>query len=73
MPTRVVEDKDWTFVTLGARNTCALKEHGALWCWGHNDHGELGDGRAATNGHQPNLAKTTTGRGLCPVTPTRAV
>jgi alpha-tubulin suppressor-like RCC1 family protein len=28
----------------GAAHTCAVKKDGALWCWGLNEHGQLGDG-----------------------------
>lgn len=31
-------------VAAGGHHTCALKTNGALWCWGHNGSGELGDG-----------------------------
>lgn len=31
-------------VTLGGFHSCASKTDGTLWCWGHNSHGQLGDG-----------------------------
>ena len=39
----------WTRVDLASapysgKYTCALTDAGSLWCSGHNDHGELGDG-----------------------------
>ena len=34
-------------VTLGINFSCALKSDGSVWCWGVNDHGQLGDGQPA--------------------------
>jgi len=31
-------------VSTGASHTCAIMEYGALFCWGLNSHGQLGDG-----------------------------
>ena len=31
-------------VALGANHSCAKLETGAIWCWGKNDSGQLGDG-----------------------------
>lgn len=31
-------------LSAGARHTCARKDDGSIWCWGHNDRGQLGDG-----------------------------
>jgi alpha-tubulin suppressor-like RCC1 family protein len=31
-------------VTAGQAHTCARGTAGGLWCWGRNDHGQLGDG-----------------------------
>jgi alpha-tubulin suppressor-like RCC1 family protein len=36
-----------TQLTLGIDFTCALKNDGSVWCWGTNDHGQLGDGQPA--------------------------
>ena len=31
-------------VAAGDRHTCAVRPDGAVYCWGANDHGQLGDG-----------------------------
>ena len=31
-------------IAAGNLHTCARKTDGTLWCWGNNDHGQLGDG-----------------------------
>lgn len=31
-------------MTAGGAHTCILKSDGSAWCWGANDHGQLGDG-----------------------------
>jgi alpha-tubulin suppressor-like RCC1 family protein len=31
-------------VTVGMFHSCALKPNGRVYCWGHNDQGQLGDG-----------------------------
>ena len=37
-------------VSLGQYHSCARRTEGSLWCWGKNDHGQLGDG---TTGDKP--------------------
>jgi hypothetical protein len=31
--------------SLGTSHSCAVTTDGALWCWGANDHGQIGDGQ----------------------------
>ncbi len=35
---------DVVAIRSGGRHTCASKSDGTLWCWGHNESGQLGDG-----------------------------
>ncbi len=44
VPQKVLSDARWRAVTGGASHTCGLQEDGSLWCWGRNDHGQLGLG-----------------------------
>lgn len=39
--------KDAVQVAAGRYHTCALQRDGALFCWGSNEHGQLGDGNPA--------------------------
>jgi len=34
-------------VTANGESVCARKKDGTVWCWGMNEHGELGDGTSA--------------------------
>jgi alpha-tubulin suppressor-like RCC1 family protein len=34
----------WNHVAAGASHTCGIRFGNTLWCWGLNDHGQLGDG-----------------------------
>jgi alpha-tubulin suppressor-like RCC1 family protein len=39
-------------VTAGGQHACAIFTDGGVWCWGRNEHGELGD-ETTTNRTQP--------------------
>lgn len=45
-PLRVGKDNDWTKVSPGQGHVCGLRG-GALYCWGRNSWGELGQGDGA--------------------------
>jgi len=34
----------WVSVSAQQDNTCAIKTDGTLWCWGHNEFGQVGNG-----------------------------
>jgi hypothetical protein len=34
---------DWARVSMGGNHTCAIKTNGTLFCWGSNDHSQLGN------------------------------
>ncbi len=44
-PTPVMAGTTWSAVTCGGYHTCAITQaDGKLWCWGFNDHGQVGSG-----------------------------
>ena len=45
-PRRVRFEGNLKFIAAspGGSHTCAIDERDHTWCWGHNDHGQLGDG-----------------------------
>ncbi|MGE5183494.1 MAG: RCC1 domain-containing protein [Acidobacteriota bacterium] len=40
---------DATAIHSGVAHTCVLRAGGAVWCWGKNDDGQLGDGTSSNN------------------------
>jgi alpha-tubulin suppressor-like RCC1 family protein len=55
-PQRVGTGEDWGALAAGRGHTCAIRQ-GALYCWGQNTQGQLGDG-TTDNRHSPTLVGT---------------
>jgi len=36
--------KNWNSISAGDAFTCGIKTDNVLYCWGHDDHGQIGDG-----------------------------
>ena len=43
-PVAVSGIDDAAEISAGWNHTCALRNDGTIWCWGGNEHGQLGDG-----------------------------
>ncbi len=43
-PRAVVANHGWQRLALGDRFSCGIADNRTLWCWGRNDHGQLGAG-----------------------------
>lgn len=43
-PVTVTGNHNFLAIAAGGRHTCALEASGAVWCWGANDFGQLGNG-----------------------------
>jgi hypothetical protein len=41
-----VDETAWVSIATARDHTCGLDTEGLIWCWGHNDAGQLGDGSA---------------------------
>jgi alpha-tubulin suppressor-like RCC1 family protein len=55
-PQRVGTGEDWGALAAGGDHTCAIRQ-GALYCWGRNTEGQLGDG-TTQNRHAPTRVGT---------------
>ncbi len=48
VPVRVTVADTWTSLDAGFLHTCGSTADGTAWCWGQNDHGQLGNGTSTT-------------------------
>ncbi len=53
-PVQVSGISDAVTVTAGGSHSCAVNATGELWCWGLDNHGQLGDGQEADTCPSPN-------------------
>ncbi|MFC1482170.1 RCC1 domain-containing protein [Myxococcota bacterium] len=44
---------DVAYLDAGGHSSCAVKTDGTVWCWGHNDHGQLGISTATASSSSP--------------------
>lgn len=42
--TKWVQARKWDQLSCGSEHSCAVDTKGSIWCWGRNDHGQLGRG-----------------------------
>jgi len=51
LPNKVVGDHLWETFDTGEGHTCATDTDGALWCWGSDTYGQLGDNNQDYSAH----------------------
>jgi alpha-tubulin suppressor-like RCC1 family protein len=52
-------------VAVGPHHSCAIADGGSVWCWGHDDHGQLGDGMLADQATAVATLVTADATALC--------
>jgi alpha-tubulin suppressor-like RCC1 family protein len=52
-PVAVSGGQAFVQVTMGGLHACALTSSGQAWCWGDGSNGQLGDGGAVEQSHEP--------------------
>lgn len=48
-PVQIAGLTDVAEIRAGEFHTCARKSDNTLWCWGHNEHGQLGNGTTSSS------------------------
>lgn len=49
VPTQVAVGTTWKKISVGETHTCGIRMDDALYCWGSNDNGQIGDNSPGTN------------------------
>ena len=44
---------DWATIEIGGEHSCARRRFGRIFCWGHDDQGQLGDGNPLADHPSP--------------------
>ncbi|MEV6487528.1 hypothetical protein AB0M20_02645 [Actinoplanes sp. NPDC051633] len=52
-PVKVDTTEEFTQIDVGGRHACAVTEDGAVWCWGSDSDGQLGDDAAIADHDAP--------------------
>jgi alpha-tubulin suppressor-like RCC1 family protein len=55
-PVRTATEPRFTSMATAAGHSCALTAEGATWCWGRNDHGQLGVANGGTTTQPQHVA-----------------
>ena len=48
-PIRIGGFQDWKNAATGASHSCGVRNNGKLYCWGNNDHAQIGDNTSGTD------------------------
>ena len=62
-PERIAPSTAWSQVAVAIDASCAITTSGELYCWGRNEHGELGNGQTNTNSAQTTPLRVGTDAG----------
>jgi alpha-tubulin suppressor-like RCC1 family protein len=59
-PVQVTGGGDYTAISAGTNNACAIRTDGTLWCWGDDELGQTGNGTVTFSESTPVQAGTAT-------------
>ena len=69
IPVQVSNMSGAVALTTGTLHSCVNKADGTSWCWGHNQHGQLGDGTTVQRLTPVKNVYSQCGNGLCSASP----